>query len=566
MTDAGERAEAVLRALNDAVITADCDGRVNYINPIAERLLEKPAAQLMGQSLATTLRLVDETSGRPVTVPVRGCGPNSHATRIPGDLCLISSSGRRHPVIGSVGPLQSPQGGALGILVTLHDVTKAREISHLLAYRAAHDDLTGLLNRREFGQRVQQAIDSVHQLDRHHVLCYMDLDQFRVINDTCGHLAGDALLKQLAGLLAPHVRETDTLARLGGDEFGILFWDCEPDDALLRGDELRETVRRFRFSWDEKVFEIGVSIGMVPLTKEHHTMTEVLSLADSACYVAKEQGGGRIHMYQADDVALIRRQGEMQWVHRITQAYSESRFVLYAQEVVPLADTAPGQQRFEVLLRMLDDSGELVLPMEYIRAAERYNLMADLDRWVVSNAFSLIDAYQSRRRQDAALPLRRFAINLSGQSLSDDRTLEFVRVQFQKYPDMAPQIVFEITETAAVSNLAQATSFIAHLREMGCGFALDDFGTGLSSFAHLKNLDVDYLKIDGSFVRDISFDPVNYAMVGSINHIGHVMNIATIAEYVEDQDIYEKLRDLGVDYGQGNWLSRPVKLARLVEN
>ncbi len=566
MSDPGERAEAALRSLADAVLTVDCEGRVDYVNPSAQRLLEKTASQLVGQPIHAVLRLIDEADGRPVAIPMPQCDESTQELRLPGELCLVSASGRRHPVIGATAPMRDSTGAGLGIVVTLQDVAKAREMSHLLAYRAAHDDLTGLLNRREFGLRVQQAIDSVHQLGRHHVLCYMDLDQFRVINDTSGHLAGDALLKQLAALLAPHVRETDTLARLGGDEFGILFWDCEPDDALLRGEELRETVRKFRFSWADKTFEIGVSIGMVPLTREQHSMTEVLSLADSACYVAKEQGGSRIHMYQADDVALIRRQGEMQWVHRITQAYSQNRFVLYAQEVVPLREGEHNGQRFEVLLRMLDDSGELVLPMEYIRAAERYNIMADLDRWVVSNAFALIDDYIARRRQHTSLPERRFAINLSGQSLGDDRTLEFMQAQFDKFPELARHIVFEITETAAVSNLAHATSFIASLRDLGCGFALDDFGTGLSSFAHLKNLEVDYLKIDGSFVRDISFDPVDYAMVGSINHIGHVMNIATIAEYVESQDIYQKLRDLGVDYGQGNWLSQPVKLVELLRD
>jgi len=293
-------------------------------------------------------------------------------------------------------------------------------------------------------------------------------------------------------------------------------------------------------------------------------MTAVMSLADSACYVAKERGGARIHVYQADDDALIRRQGEMQWVHRITQAYAENRFVLYAQEVVPLRDQGASEQRYEILLRMLDDSGDLVLPMEYIRAAERYNMMADLDRWVVSNAFAVIGSYLERQRQNPELPVRHFAVNLSGQSLGDERTVEFVREQLDRYPDLGGHVIFEITETAAVSNLAQAVRFISTFRELGCRFALDDFGTGVSSFAHLKNLDVDYLKIDGAFVRDLVFDPVNFAMVGSINHIGHVMNIKTIAEYVDTIEIRDRLRDIGVDFGQGNWLSRPARLSDLV--
>lgn len=559
-----ERAEAALESLSEAVITTDREGVIDYLNPRAEGLLERPAGEVIGRPLDAVLHMVDDETGLPVPVPLRQSLEHDRPVKIKGELCLIAATGRRHPVNGSVAPMRDSAGAVRGGVLLLQDVGRSREMSHLLAYQASHDDLTGLVNRREFERQVQQAIDSVHEQGRRHVLCYLDLDQFRVINDTCGHLAGDALLKKLAEALRRHVRDTDVLARLGGDEFGLLFRNCEAEDAVARAEELRETVRRFRFGWEEKTFEVAVSMGMVPLTREHHSMTEVMSLADSACYVAKERGGARIHVYQADDDALIRRQGEMQWVHRITEAYAENRFVLYAQEVVPLQARTPDEQRYEVLLRMLDDSGELVLPMEYIRAAERYNMMADLDRWVISNAFAVIGRYLDRRREEPRLPVRRFAVNLSGQSLGDERTVEFVQDQLARYPELGQHIIFEITETAAVSNLAQATRFISTFRELGCRFALDDFGTGVSSFAHLKNLDVDYLKIDGAFVRDLSFDPVNYAMVGSINHIGHVMNIKTIAEYVETAEIRDQLRDIGVDFGQGNWLSRPVRLSELV--
>ncbi|MEJ2346332.1 MAG: EAL domain-containing protein [Gammaproteobacteria bacterium] len=555
-----QRADVTLHSIADGVITAGTGGAVEYLNPVAERLTGWRLRDAQGRPIGQVLRLVDERTGEPRENMCQRCVRENVALNLPGEVGLLHRGGRRVPIDLSVAPIRDDQGSIVGTVLVFQDVSRAREMSRLLAYQAAHDDLTALVSRREFERRVNHAIESARAHGGQNVLCYLDLDQFKVVNDTCGHIAGDALLKEIAALLKPHVRPTDSLARLGGDEFGILFHDCPVDEALATAEQLITAVKRFRFAWEGKTFEIGVSIGMVPVSADARSFTQLLSFADSACYVAKEKGGGRVHVYTADDAELLKRQGEMQWVHRITRAYSERRFVLYAQRILPLFDGGSDEQRFEILLRMVDDSGQLVLPMEYIRAAERYNMIADLDRWVMTNAFALISGYVRRRRDNPSLPIKRFAINLSGQSLGDDRTLEYVRGQFDDYPDLPPSIIFEITETAAISNLAQAVNFISLFRGKGCQFALDDFGTGVSSFAYLKNLTVDYLKIDGSFVRDMAYDPVDFAVVGSVNHIGHVVGLKTIAEAVEDPDILQKLRDIGVDYGQGHLLSEPQPL------
>lgn len=559
-----ERAEVTLYSIDDAVITADPSGAIEFMNPVAERLTGWPAEQAKGRAATDVLHLVDEATGEAMVEPVKRSLQRGESIKFYDEINLINRNGRRTAVTGSVGPIRDSQGGVTGAAMVLQDVGRDREMSHLLAYQATHDDLTGLINRREFSKRVQRVLEASRDDGRGSVLAHLDLDRFKVVNDTSGHLAGDAMLKQIARLLQPHVREEDTLARVGGDEFGILFEECELDEAIKAVEEMIEVVKRFRFNWEEKSFEVGASVGLIELKPEHQTLAEVMNSADAACYIAKERGGNRVHVYQADDDALLKRQGELEWLHRITHAYSDNRFVLFAQEIVPLQNTPSDDRHYEVLLRMMDDSGSLVLPMEYIAAAERYNMMFDLDRWVLLNAFRVIRPYVEKFDSNSEMPMKRFAINLSGQSLSDDRTMDYVRTEFEATPSLPKHVVFEITETAAVSNLTQAESFISEFREMGCRFSLDDFGSGVSSFAHLKDLHVDYLKIDGKFVRDMEFDPVNFVMVGSINHIGHVMGIKTIAEYVESGEILEKVRELGVDFAQGSWIGAAERLEQVI--
>lgn len=435
------------------------------------------------------------------------------------------------------------------------------EATERLSYQASHDALTGLVNRREFEHRLEKALSSARTEGRVHALCYLDLDQFKIVNDTCGHVAGDELLRQLTVLLQSKVRDTDTLARLGGDEFGVLLVNCPLGQAQIIADLFRRTVKDFHFRWQDKPFTIGVSIGLVPITPDCTTLHDVLSNADTACYAAKDLGRNRVHVYRIEDSELVRRQGEMNWVARITHAIEENRFRLYYQTIMPLLDKAGEGLHFEILLRMMDDNGEIIPPMAFIPAAERYNLMPSIDRWVVSSAFGL---YWKLFPGDLQQERHTCTVNLSGPSLCDDYFLEFIQRQFALYQVPHDHICFEITETAAITNLTRAMEFIRELRAKGCRFSLDDFGSGLSSFTYLKNMAVDYLKIDGSFVRDMVDDPMDYAMVGAINHVGHVMGLKTIAECVESEMVREKLCEMGVDFVQDYGVEPPRPLEDLV--
>lgn len=419
-----------------------------------------------------------------------------------------------------------------------------------LRYQASHDALTGLFNRHEFERRAKLLISKIQNSKGEHALCFMDLDQFRVVNDTCGHIAGDELLRQLGHVLKDSVRKSDILARLGGDEFGILMENCTADQAKRTVTELQQAIQDFQFSWEKKSFRIGVSIGLVSFSGTTSSITEVLKQADAACYMAKDLGRNRIHVYQPEDTQIEQRHGEMQWVTRINHALEENRYILYAQNIVPLNQST--EIHYELLLRMIDEHGKIIPPNIFLPAAERYDLMHKLDVWVVDHAFALIASHPDFIEQ-----IHFISINLSGQSITNVNFLNSVIAQIKALGIEASKICFEVTETAAISNLRAASNFISRLRELGCHFALDDFGSGLSSFGYLKNLPVDYLKIDGMFVRDIVEDPIDNAMVKSINDIGHVMGMKTIAEFVENSEIKSMLREIGVDYAQGYDIGRP---------
>jgi diguanylate cyclase (GGDEF)-like protein len=427
----------------------------------------------------------------------------------------------------------------------------AQETLHHLAL---HDPLTGLANRHEFEVRLNLALTEAGN-GVQHALLYMDLDQFKVINDTCGHEAGDELLRQLAIVLRAPIREIDTLARLGGDEFGMLLLHCPLDEARHVAERMLRNIKDFRFTWQDKSFAIGASIGLVMLAEPNQSSSEVLRVADMACYAAKDKGRNRVHVYRADDAELLQRHGEMQWVAHINRALEDNRFVLYRQCIMPLDGN--GSWHSEFLLRLQGDNGDHILPGAFIPAAERYDLMPKLDRWVVRNAFEYLA--QRIREAGGKLPEVHF-INLSGATLSDDHFAEYVTEQLRAC-GLPPQLVgFEITETAVISNLRSAVSFFEQARQMGCLVALDDFGAGLSSFSYLKTIPADYLKIDGSFIRDILDDPMDQAIVDAINRIGHVAGLKTIAEYVESDAIKQRLSEIGVDYAQGFAIQRPVPL------
>lgn len=443
------------------------------------------------------------------------------------------------------------------LLLVCEDVTEARELSETITYQASHDALTGLANRVEFDRYVKQAMELVRTDGSEHVLCYLDLDQFKLVNDTCGHLAGDELLRQLGLVLKKHIREQDFIARLGGDEFGILMYYCSLNDAFLLCEKLRDTIRDFRFHWEGKNFSIGVSIGLSVINKTSGSAVNLFKEADAACYAAKDKGRNRIHVYSPDDEDLALREGEMQWVEKIRLGLENNSFCLYGQPIVLISREDEGLH-FETLIRYRDESGRIIPPNAFLPAAERYGLAPAIDRWVIGSIFEFIAT-----TPDFMDTLSLCSINLSGLSLGDEAVLTFIFKQFAKWQIPTHKICFEITETAAIANLSAAIKFINSLKEYGCLFSLDDFGSGLSSFAYLKNLPVDYLKIDGFFVKDILDDKVDLAMVKAINEVGHVMGKKTIAEFVENEEIFNLLNELGVDYAQGYGISKPVLLTEL---
>ncbi|GEM_PF-928808 len=448
--------------------------------------------------------------------------------------------------------------GKESLCAFVSDITERKKAEIKLTHQASHDSLTGLINRREFERRTQRLLSSIKNDNTKHALCFMDLDQFKVVNDTCGHSAGDELLRQLTSALQSTVRHRDTLARLGGDEFGVLMEHCSLDQAYRVAAAILKGVQDYQFSWEGHSFKIGVSLGLVEITEDTTNLSEILMHADAACYAAKDSGRNRIHVYRPDDTNLVQRQGEMQWVARIHQALNENKFCLYAQTILSLRDDVPGNH-YELLIRMTNDDGNIIPPGAFLPAAERYNVISKIDRWVIETAFS-----QLENNPNFMQKMNFFSINLSGQSLAEQDFLDFVLTTMDKSTIDAEKICFEITETAAIANLGIAVKFISTLKTRGCLFALDDFGSGLSSFGYLKNLQVDYLKIDGMFVKDIVDDPIDYAMVKSINEIGQVMGLQTIAEFVENDKITGLLSEIGVNYVQGYGVGKPKALLEIL--
>jgi len=551
-----EKLQVTLNSIGDGVITTDADGAVEYINQVAAHLTGVTNDEAKGKALFDVLTLVNDEGIPPSTNPVLKAVNEQRIVDNYEPMTLVRKNGDNYAVELTAAPIEDYDGSIIGAVLVFRNMTAIRDMANQMAYQATHDSLTGLINRDEFERRLVEAINVARNNHEEHVLCYMDLDQFKVVNDTCGHIAGDELLKQLTVLLHRKIRKSDTLGRLGGDEFGILFLDCKLDKARQIIRILCNTINEFRFVWGDKSFEVGVSVGVVAINSQSGGLTEVLSAADSACFVAKDLGRNRIHIYQPDDQILSQRRGEMQWLPRIRHALENDRFQLYYQKFVPVANP-DSEYNIELLVRMIDEKGEMIPPMAFLPAAERYDLMPAIDRWVINNAFSNLKSYQLFNSDTNYM----WTINISGQSLSDEYFLDFIIGKRLEYQIDASRICFEITETAAVTNLTDATHLITALKEEGFRFALDDFGSGLSSFNYLKHLPVDYLKIDGSFVKDLMDDPIDYAMVESINQIGHILKLKTIAEFVENSETLQILKELKVDYAQGYAIHKPQLLS-----
>ena len=553
---AAESQLLALQSLAEAIIATDKDGRVTFMNPAAEALTGSEAASAGGKLLEEVVSLVDETDRRLLTDPVRQALTSGSAVNLSRRALLLSrNSGGERSIELTASPIRNSSQELVGAVVMLHDITELRGLARQMSYQATHDALTGLANRREFERRLEESIDSGHRGDGQHVLCYLDLDHFKLVNDTSGHVAGDSMLREVAKLLRDAVRDSDTVGRLGGDEFGLLLIGCPLDKARQIADDLCRAVSDYRFVWKDKIFNIGVSVGLVEISRESGTLEELLAAADTACYVAKKQGSGRVAVYSARDEAHARHTGEIQWLQRLQSALKENRFHLYHQVIVGAhgEETGPAM---EVLVRLEDEAGNELPPSDFLRAAERYRLMGLVDRWVVQTTLAALGRGAIQVQAN-----RSVAINISGQTLADLQFLEFVVECFDSTGALPTQVCFEITENAVIANLEHARRFVGVLHGMGCQFALDDFGSGVGSFSNLKNLPLDYLKIDGSFMRNLGRDTVNQAMVTAMIRLARTLNFKVIAEQVEDTAAVEAARKMGVDYLQGYAIGRPQPLS-----
>jgi diguanylate cyclase (GGDEF)-like protein/PAS domain S-box-containing protein len=548
-----ERAQVTLASISDGVVRTDVGGLIDFLNPSAEKLLGIALPGVHGQQLSSAYRVFDMENHKARPNVVEACLAGQHVVEPAGASLLVRRDGTEVAVRESAAPIFDVDGGLVGAVLVITDVSQLHLLQKRMAHLATHDPLTGLINRREFEVRLQEAITKASTSHRQYALCYLDLDEFKVVNDTCGHSVGDELLQQLTSVLAAVIPDGDTLARLGGDEFGILLANCDPDEAAEHARTVIDAVRQYRFQWQDRVFEIAASVGIVPVVGGHGNLSELLSAADSACYVAKGRGRNEIHISRKDDSAVTIRHTEMQWIERINRALEEDRFRLFKQPIRPLQNLN-GPEFNELLLRLVDIHGSIVAPSQFITAAERYRMMPVIDLWVVGAALNTIGSLGEAGQDSSAA----FTINLSGQSFGNEELKKLILGELDRLQIPPRRVMFEVTETAAISNLSLALEFMQSLRDRGCRFILDDFGSGISSFRYLKSLDVEFLKIDGELVREIAGDPIQREMVAAIHRIGESMGIQTIGEWVENSEIERALTDIGVDYAQGYGVGRPV--------
>jgi diguanylate cyclase (GGDEF)-like protein/PAS domain S-box-containing protein len=552
------RAMATLDSMGESVITVDADGRIDYINHAAEVLLGQTVDQVLGKTFPEVASLQDETDGRSLGDPVQKA--LTSGGRVPAGrraVLIPVNPGVERFVDLSVTPLQTGGKEISGLVLVLHDTSELRGLTRQMTYQASHDALTGLVNRREFEHRLQEAMDSALTGDIGHALCYLDLDHFKVVNDTCGHTAGDNMLREIASLIKDAVRDSDTVGRIGGDEFALLLVGCPLEKARQISDNVVSSVNDYRFVWKDKIFNVGVSIGLVEIGRDSGTIEDIMNSADSACYVAKKQGGLHVHVYSAREEASARHSGEIHWLLKLQGALRDNKFELYFQPIVHARAGGVSGPALEVFVRLPGEGGQPASPpLEFIRAAERYRLMPHVDRWVVQAVLSALG------RGGLKLPPgRSVAINIAGQTLGDVEFLEFVVDCFDHTGANPGDICFEVTESSVVANLDHAQRFIAVLHGMGCEFALDDFGSGLSSFSTLKILPMDYLKIDGSFIKNLAGDTVNKAMVAAMIDLSRSLNFRVVAEQVEDQLSLDTVTGMGIDFVQGFVVGRPQPLS-----
>jgi len=546
-----ERAEVTLHSIGDAVITTNINGKIEYMNHVAESLTGWTLDVARNMAVQDVFRIEDLDTGEAIHDVVKSCLYDGVSIN-KSILSLVSQSGSKKDIESSISPILKTSGNVEGVVIVFHDETQRRQLEKTIKHQAAHDPLTNLLNRDAFDVKLSDYVYDAKNNNKHHVLCYLDLDRFKLINDTAGHSAGDQCLIQVTSLIQSCIRSNDVLGRLGGDEFGLILKNCTQKGALKITGNITKIISEMKFNWDGCDYNLGVSIGINPLSKNSQDASDAIRKADLACYTAKDHGKGKIYVYEEENSELIRRQEETYWATRISEAIENDRLQLYAQPIVALKNKNAQKRHVEILVRLLDKDNNLISPNAFIPAAERYNLMHQVDRKVIYETFSFIHKYSDKDEL-----ITHYSINLSGNTIDDKDIIDFIKDTASKFDIDERLICFEITETAAIKNLNKAKTLIKKLRACGFKFALDDFGSGLSSFQYLKNLPVDYLKIDGSFVSDMVNNNIDHAMVAAINQVAHIMGIETIAEYVENEQIIKRLQDLNVDYGQGYGIEQP---------
>jgi diguanylate cyclase (GGDEF)-like protein/PAS domain S-box-containing protein len=552
------QAQYTLESISEGVITTDNEGRIDYLNRAAEAMTGANREEAIGHKISELFSLIDEADRRPLGDPVERCLSMRRRVNMGRRALLVSRDGEQeHSVEITASPIRGPGNAISGTVVVFHDVSEIRGLTQQMSYHATHDALTGLVNRREFERRLQDAMDSAHAEEAVHILFYMDLDRFKAVNDSCGHQAGDNMLREVASLIKDQVRDSDYVGRLGGDEFGTLLIGCPIDKARQIAADICNAVAEYRFVWQDKIFNIGISIGLVEISHASGNLQDVMSAADSACYVAKQRGRGQVHVYSARDEAIARERGDIQWLRQMQTALQENKFELATQPIIATASGDETGPAVEILIRLPGEHGRSSNSAEFLRPAERYQLMPQIDRWVVNATLSAIAAGEIK------LPGKRnCSINLSGQTLSDEGFLGFV-VEALDHSGVPPSaICFEVTENAISANVQHSQRFIEVLHGIGCEFALDDFGNGLGAFSSLKHLPVDYLKIDGAYTHNVTDDQINQEMVSAMIKLARTMEFRVIAEQVERQEDFDWLRDSGVDFMQGNFIEAPSMLGR----
>jgi diguanylate cyclase (GGDEF)-like protein/PAS domain S-box-containing protein len=543
---------AILHSINDGIISTDTDLNVNFMNSVAEELLGWYEKDAKGKRVSELLSLIDARSGQDIL----SGGPLPAANRpfFFSEESIKNPRGEEFLVDGSVTRLHAKENDTEGFVIALRDVTEIKRMSETIDYQASHDSLTGLSNREEFSLRLEELLKSTRVSQKQHALLVLDIDRFKAINETCGALAGDELLRQVSAHIQANVARGDISARINGDEFAIILMNCKLDDGANAAGRLQASVQAQKFVWQNGVFPVTLSIGIVPIADQDTASHALLAAAEDACHLSKEEGGSKMNIFRFEDAKFLKRRGDIEWIAKINRALDEDRFVLYQQPIVPIDEASGNKAKAEILIRLVNDDGSIALPGEFIPAAERYNLMPLIDRWVLRSAFR---SYHELTAAGSPLAHDLISLNLSGPSILDEALIDTILFEVNKYGLDPSHFCFEITETAAIQNLSYASRFMTKLKDKGFTFALDDFGSGFSSFGYLKNLPVDFLKIDGAFVQNIDESLVSYAMVESINSVGHVMGIKTIAEFVKNEAILKKLGEIGVDYAQGFFLAKP---------